>query len=213
MTDAYFTRTFADVPVMGIFRRQGLARTLELAETAWAVGVRIMEVPVMGPEDLPVLHAVVEAGRARGVDVGAGTIISADQVGAVAEAGAAFTVAPGLDPEVAAASKAHGLPHIPGVATGSDIQAALKQGLTWLKAFPAERLGPAWIRHQSGPFPQVRFVATGGVTPDTAGDFLAAGCRVVALGSAFDNEEQITTVGALLQGRLSVRHNRVSAAV
>ena len=212
MTDEYFTRIFAAVPVMGIFRRQGLARTLELAETAWTVGVRIMEVPVMGAEDLPVLRAVVEAGRARGFDVGAGTIISADQLDAVAEAGAAFTVAPGLDPEVAAASKAHGLPHIPGVATGSEIQAALKLGLTWLKAFPAERLGPAWIRHQSGPLPQVRFVATGGVTPETAGDFLAAGCRVVALGSAFDNEEQIAKVGALVRGRIHGGHNRAPGA-
>lgn len=199
MTDDYFTRTFADVPVMGIFRRQGLERTLQLADAAWTAGVRIMEVPVMSAEDLTVLRAVAAAGRERGFDVGAGTIISAEQIDDVAAAGAAFTVAPGLDPDVAAASVARGLPHIPGVATGTEIQAALRLGLTWLKAFPAERLGPAWIRHQSGPFPQVRFVATGGVTPETAGDFLAAGCRVVALGSAFDNEEQIAKVGALLQ--------------
>ncbi len=199
MTDDYFTRTFADVPVMGIFRRQGLERTLQLADAAWTAGVRIMEVPVMSTEDLTVLRAVAAAGRERGFDVGAGTIISAEQIDDVAAAGAAFTVAPGLDPDVAAASVARGLPHIPGVATGTEIQAALRLGLTWLKAFPAERLGPAWIRHQSGPFPQVRFVATGGVTPETAGDFLAAGCRVVALGSAFDNEEQIAKVGALLQ--------------
>ena len=199
MTDDYFTRTFADVPVMGIFRRQGLERTLQLADAAWTAGVRIMEVPVMSAEDLTVLRAVAAAGRERGFDVGAGTIISAEQIDDVAAAGAAFAVAPGLDPDVAAASVARGLPHIPGVATGTEIQAALRLGLTWLKAFPAERLGPAWIRHQSGPFPQVRFVATGGVTPETAGDFLAAGCRVVALGSAFDNEEQIAKVGALLQ--------------
>lgn len=199
MTDDYFTRTFADVPVMGIFRRQGLQRTLQLADAAWTAGVRIMEVPVMSAEDLTVLRAVAAAGRERGFDVGAGTIISAEQIDDVAAAGAAFTVAPGLDAAVAAASPARGLPHIPGVATGTEIQAALRLGLTWLKAFPAERLGPAWIRHQSGPFPQVRFVATGGVTPETAGDFLAAGCRVVALGSAFDNEEQIAKVGALLQ--------------
>ena len=199
MTDDYFTRTFADVPIMGIFRRQGLERTLQLADAAWTAGVRIMEVPVMSAEDLTVLRAVAAAGRERGFDVGAGTIISAEQIDDVAAAGAAFAVAPGLDPDVAAASVARGLPHIPGVATGTEIQAALRLGLTWLKAFPAERLGPAWIRHQSGPFPQVRFVATGGVTPETAGDFLAAGCRVVALGSAFDNEEQIAKVGALLQ--------------
>ena len=201
MTAEYFESTFADVPVMGIFRRQGLERTLQLADAAWTAGVRIMEVPVMGPDDLPVLRAVADAARERGLDVGAGTITSVDQLQAVADAGAAFTVAPGLDAEVAAASIARGLPHIPGVATGTEVQAALRLGMTWLKAFPAERLGPAWIRHLHGPFPHVQFVATGGVTPETAMSFLDAGCRVVALGSAFDTEEQIAKLGTILGNR------------
>ncbi|MGX5771608.1 bifunctional 4-hydroxy-2-oxoglutarate aldolase/2-dehydro-3-deoxy-phosphogluconate aldolase [Microbacterium trichothecenolyticum] len=198
MSDAYFESTFADVPVMGIFRRQGLERTLELAEAAWRVGVRIMEVPVMSPNDLPVLRAVADLARERGLEVGAGTITSVEQLDAVREAGAGFTVAPGFDPEVAAASHARGMPHIPGVATGTEVQAALRAGLTWLKAFPAERLGPTWIRHLHGPFPQVRFVATGGVTPETARSFLDAGCRIVALGTAFDNQAQIAKLGAIL---------------
>ena len=198
MHDAYFSRIFDEVPIMGIFRRQGLDRTLSLAEAAWTAGVRIVEVPVMDADDLPVLAAVAAAARERGLDVGAGTVISPEQVRDVASAGAAFTVAPGLDADVAAASAAAGLPHIPGVASGTEIQAALRGGLTWVKAFPAERLGPSWIRHQAGPFPQARFVATGGVTPDTAEAFLTAGCRAVALGSAFDSEEQIAKVGRLI---------------
>jgi len=201
MTDDYFTRTFADVPIMGIFRRQGLERTLELADAAWTAGVRVMEVPVMGPDDLPVLRAVVDAARPRGYDVGAGTITSVDQLDAVRAAGASFTVAPGWDSEVATESVRRGLPHIPGVATGTEVQSALRAGFTWLKAFPAERLGPAWIKHLHGPFPQVRFVATGGVTPETAQSFLDSGCRVVALGSAFDSTEQIKKVGALISGQ------------
>lgn len=200
MTDDYFERTFSDVPVMGIFRRQGLDRTLALADAAWEAGVRIMEVPVMSADDVVVLRAIADRARDRGLDVGAGTVISVDQLDDVVAAGAAFTVAPGFDPLVADASVARGLPHIPGVATGSEIQAALRAGFTWLKAFPAERLGPQWIRHQRGPFPQVRFVATGGVTPESATSFLEAGCRVVALGSAFDTEDQIAKVGAVLRG-------------
>lgn len=205
MSDAYFESAFADVPVMGIFRRQGLERTLELAESAWNAGVRIMEVPVMGAEDLPVLRAVAQAARMRGFEVGAGTIISPDQLASVRDAGAGFTVAPGFDPEVAAASVALGMPHIPGVATGSEVQAALRAGFTWLKAFPAERLGPAWIRHLHGPFPQVRFVATGGVTPQTAPAFLEAGCKVVALGSAFGTQHEIAEVGEMIRSARSRR--------
>lgn len=198
MSHEFFDTTFADVPVMGIFRRQGLERTLALAEAAWDAGVKVMEVPVMDLDDLTVLRAVAAAAAERGHPVGAGTITSVDQLDAVTRAGAAFTVAPGLDPDVAHASIARELPHIPGVASATDIQAALKLGLTWLKAFPAERLGPAWIRHQHGPFPHIQFVATGGVTPETAGDFLSAGCRVVALGSAFDTEAQISKIRSLL---------------
>jgi 2-dehydro-3-deoxyphosphogluconate aldolase / (4S)-4-hydroxy-2-oxoglutarate aldolase len=201
MTDAYFAQTFGEVPVMGIFRRQGLERTLRLADAAWDAGVRIMEVPVMEPDDLVVLRAVADKARERGLDVGAGTVISVEQIEAAKSHGAAFTVAPGFDPEVAAASVEAGLPHIPGVATGSEVQAALRAGFTWQKAFPAERLGPAWVKHLHGPFPQVRFVATGGVTPETAQSFLDAGCRVVALGSAFDTEEQIAKLGVILRSR------------
>lgn len=198
MSDTYFETTFADAPVMAIFRRQGLERTLALAEAAWNVGVRTVEVPVMHPDDLSVLRAVAHAGRPRGFDVGAGTITSPEQLEAVRDAGAAFTVAPGFDPDVARASAALGMPHIPGVATGSEVQAAMRAGFTWLKAFPAERLGPEWIRHMHGPFPQVRFVATGGVTSKSASAFLAAGCRVVALGSAFGSQGEIGEIRRLL---------------
>ena len=201
MTDAYFEKTFGEVPVMGIFRRQGLERTLRLADAAWDAGVRIMEVPVMEPDDYEVLAAVAEKARERGLDVGAGTVVTHEQIHAAKDAGAAFTVAPGFDAEIAAASVAAGLPHIPGVGTGSEVQAALRAGYTWQKAFPAERLGPAWVKHLHGPFPQVRFVATGGVTPETAQSFLDAGCRVVALGSAFDTEEQIARLGEILRSR------------
>lgn len=202
MSDAYFSTTFADVPIMGILRGQGLERTMLLANAAWDAGVRILEVPVQAPEDLDVLAAVSHEARDRGLDVGAGTIIFADQLTAVKKAGAAFTVAAGFDKEVARASVELGLPHIPGAATGTEIQAALSDGFVWLKAFPAERLGPQWIRHQHGPFPHVRFIATGGVTPETMSSFLDAGCRVVALGSAFDTEEQIAKVSELISSNV-----------
>jgi 2-dehydro-3-deoxyphosphogluconate aldolase/(4S)-4-hydroxy-2-oxoglutarate aldolase len=155
---------------------------------------------------------VAERARDRGLDVGAGTIISTSQLELARDAGAAFTVAPGFDLDVARASTELGLHHIPGVASGTEIQAALRAGFTWLKAFPAERLGPSWIRHQHGPFPQVRFVATGGVTPESAAGFLAAGCRVVGLGSAFDDEQQIAKVGALLADHTGAQRSTSSVA-
>ena len=85
-----------------------------------------------------------------------------------------------------------------GVATASEVQAAVGIGLRWLKAFPAARLTPAWFKDMAGPFPQVRFVATGGIHAQNAAEFLAAGASVVALGSALADPEQLPAITPLL---------------
>jgi 2-dehydro-3-deoxyphosphogluconate aldolase/(4S)-4-hydroxy-2-oxoglutarate aldolase len=170
--------------VMVILRGAGAA-TVGLCEQAWSAGVELVEVPVQSENDLIALRAAVAAGTSIGRPVGAGTVVTTDLVDAVAEAGAAFTVAPGLDPVIATASLARGLPHLPGVATATDVHNAQRLDLPWQKAFPASVLGPAWIRALLGPFPAVRFVATGGIDVDNARDFLDAGCRAVSLGSSF----------------------------
>jgi 2-dehydro-3-deoxyphosphogluconate aldolase / (4S)-4-hydroxy-2-oxoglutarate aldolase len=170
--------------VMVILRGTGPA-TVELCERAWSAGVELVEVPVQSEDDVVALRAAVAAGARQGRLVGAGTIVTTDLVDAVADAGAAFTVAPGLDPAIAVASRAHGLPHLPGVATPTDVQTGQRLNMPWQKAFPAAVLGPAWIRALRGPFPDVRFVATGGIDVNNARDFLAAGCRAVSLGASF----------------------------
>jgi 2-dehydro-3-deoxyphosphogluconate aldolase/(4S)-4-hydroxy-2-oxoglutarate aldolase len=70
-----------------------------------------------------------------------------------------------------------------------------------VKAFPAQWLGTEWFRHIRGPFPQVRFVATGGMDAGNAGGFLDAGVRVVAVGSALEDETQLERLAALLESR------------
>jgi 2-dehydro-3-deoxyphosphogluconate aldolase/(4S)-4-hydroxy-2-oxoglutarate aldolase len=188
---------FGDSRIMAILRGLPERETVELASRAWDLGVRLVEVPVQTPDALPSLRAAVAAGRSRGLPVGAGTVISLEQVREVAAAGAAFTVAPGLDPAVATASAGMGLPHLPGVATPGEIQAALRYGLTWLKAFPASVLGPAWFTAMRGPFPQVKLVATGGLDARTAPDYFAAGARVVAVGSALADPAQVDLLSKL----------------
>src|SRR5699024_4675259 len=137
-------------------------------------------------------------GRERGRLVGAGTVISPDQIPAIAEAGAAFTVSPGLDLEVVRASERAGMPSLPGGATPPEIQPAVSAGLTWLNAFPAAQLGTAWFTAMAGPFPEVKFVATGGMDANNAGDFLAAGVRCVAVGSALADPTQLDRLSLLL---------------
>lgn len=192
---AFFDQHLA-ARVMVILRGSGPA-TVELCERAWSAGVDLVEVPVQGRDDLAALRAAVAAAAGRGRLVGAGTVVTPDLLDLVSEAGAAFTVAPGTDPDIVAGSLARGLPHLPGVATPSDVHTAQRLGLRWQKVFPASVLGPAWVRALRGPFPDVRFVATGGIDVDNARDFLDAGCWAVALGRSFA-DAPVADVRALL---------------
>ncbi|MGW4928010.1 PfkB family carbohydrate kinase [Agromyces sp. NPDC004153] len=195
-----FDELLADRPLMAIFRGLGVERSLELARRAWDLGIDAVELPIQSDEDVEALAAVVAAGRAEGRHVGAGTVVTTRHVELAASAGAAFTVSPGFDPDVVRASIAAGLPPLPGVATASEVQAAMALGLTWLKAFPASLLGPAWFRAMAGPFPGARFVATGGMDATNAGAYLDAGVRTVAVGSALEDPEQLPAL-ARLPGR------------
>ncbi|MEH0929163.1 bifunctional 4-hydroxy-2-oxoglutarate aldolase/2-dehydro-3-deoxy-phosphogluconate aldolase [Micromonospora sp. CPCC 205558] len=197
MTTPDFDHIFGGARVMAILRGLPVAETVRLAERAWDLGIDVVEVPVATADAVPALRAAVEAGAARDRIVGAGTVLDVEQVAAAADAGARFTVAPGLDLAVADAAAARGLPHLPGVATPTEAQQALRHGLTWLKAFPAISLGPAWFKAVAGPLPQLRFVATGGLDASNAGAFLQAGVRVVAVGSALSDATQLDALAKL----------------
>lgn len=193
-TAAWFDETFGDQRIMVILRGHAPQRTVELCHRAWDLGITQVEVPVQSPDALPSLRASIAAARERGLGVGAGTVTTLDQLTEVAEAGVTFTVAPGLDPDVVRRSTEIGLPHLPGVATPSEIQQAVRLGSTWLKAFPASELGAGWFRAVRAPFPGVHLVATGGISAANAREFLDAGAHVISLGSAVEDPEALERV-------------------
>lgn len=193
----WFDEAFAACPVMAILRGFSPDKTVELSETAWDLGIDIVEVPIQSPDALDSLAAATAAGEKRGRPVGAGTVISIEQLEQAAARGAAFTVAPGFDAAVAQASIDAGLPHLPGVATSTEIQSALNLGLTWIKAFPATSLGTGWFRAMHGPFPTLKIVATGGMSTANAGEYLSAGASVIAVGSALEDPSQLDQLSKL----------------
>lgn len=192
------TTLFDDQPIMAILRNMPAAAAVAAASRAWDLGLDLVEVPIQTEEFVPALRAVVDAGRERGKQVGAGTVVLPEQVALAGELGCAFTVAPGLDPGVVAASAERRLPHVPGVATASEIQLASKLGVGWVKAFPATALGPAWFTAMRGPFPGLRVVATGGIDAHNAASFLEAGADMVAVGSALADPRQFELLAELL---------------
>lgn len=179
----FFDYAFVSSPAMVILRGFDPDRSLSLARRAWSADIAV-EVPLQSERDVRALEAIVASAPA-GSRVGAGTITSAALVDRAKDAGASFTVAPGWDRSVQEHSLAAGLAHLPGVATPTEVQAALAAGARWQKAFPASVLGPGWFSAMRGPFPDVRFVATGGVSEHNARSLRDAGAAVVSLGSSF----------------------------
>ena len=200
MTDgnAFFDDLFEGRPVMAILRGLGPEDTVTRASEAWDRGVSVIEVPVERDAAYRSLAAAARAARARGMTLGAGTVYRREQVDRVVELGADFAVAPGFDASVSTRCREHGLPYLPGVASASEIQAALRAGHRWLKVFPARELGPEWVRALLAPFPEVCFVATGGIDAGNAQTFLDAGTKAVAVGSALHDPGQIDQLAAII---------------
>lgn len=119
------------------------------------------------------------------MNIGAGTVINADQCGRAIAAGAKFIVSPGLSESVAKVCKEKNIPYYPGCVTPTEIMAALELGITVIKFFPAGVYGGIKaIKALSGPFPQVKFIPTGGVNADNEAEFLALS-NVFAVGGSY----------------------------
>ena len=114
--------------------------------------------------------------------LGAGTVTTAEQVEKSVAAGAAFMVSPGLDPELLALMQQTGLLVLPGVLTPSEVMLARRLGLRAVKLFPGSLGGQSYLKSLLGPFPEVAFMPTGGVSLDNIGEWFAAGAFAVGVG-------------------------------
>jgi 2-dehydro-3-deoxyphosphogluconate aldolase / (4S)-4-hydroxy-2-oxoglutarate aldolase len=165
----------ADTPIAGVATARALL----------AGGVSCMELTLRTPAALDVVKAVIM--EVPGMKVGVGTILTPEQAEQAQAAGAAFGVAPGMNPRVVKAAAALGLPFAPGVCTPSDIELALEQGCRVMKFFPAEPCGGlAYLKVVSAPFMHlgVRFLPLGGVNASNAVSYLSEP-SVLALGGSW----------------------------
>jgi 2-dehydro-3-deoxyphosphogalactonate aldolase len=177
-------RHFAELPLIAILRGVTPAEAPEIGTALVKAGFRIVEVPLNSPEPLASIRGLVAAIGSEAT-VGAGTVLSAAEVEAVAAGGARLVVSPNTDAAVIRAAKAAGLAVAPGVATPTEAFAALAAGADLLKLFPAEVLGPAAVRAWRAVLPAgVPLVPVGGVTPENVAAWRAAGAAGLGLGSA-----------------------------
>ncbi len=125
------------------------------------------------------------------MEIGAGTVINAEQCEAALKAGATFIVSPGLSPAVAKICNERGIPYYPGCVTPTEIMAALELGITTVKFFPANIYGGLKaLKALSAPFPQVKFIPTGGVDRSNIDEFLAFD-KIAAIGGSFFVKEAL----------------------
>jgi 2-dehydro-3-deoxyphosphogluconate aldolase/(4S)-4-hydroxy-2-oxoglutarate aldolase len=161
-----------DAPVIPVIVLHEVAHAVPLARALVAGGIRMLEVTLRTPEALACMEAI--AREVPEAVLGAGTVRSAEDVQAAANAGARFAVSPGYTSRIGSACHATGLPLLPGVATGSEILMCQEDGWNALKFFPAQQAGGVqMLKAFGGPFADVRFCPTGGITPDNAADYLA----------------------------------------
>lgn len=159
-----------------------LDEMLRLGEALLAGGVDLLEVTLNSPQ---ALTALPELRRRLGDDmlIGAGTVRWATQVQAALEAGAQFLVSPNFDPDTVMRARSAGLLHLPGVFTPTEAQTAYAAGCSMLKLFPADTVGPAYLKALRAPLDDVEFVPTGGISLDNLAAYVRAGAAAVGLGS------------------------------
>jgi 2-dehydro-3-deoxyphosphogluconate aldolase/(4S)-4-hydroxy-2-oxoglutarate aldolase len=164
-------------PVIPVIAFDKLEHAVPLARALVAGGIRVLEVTLRTAHGLPAIRAIAE--QVPDAIVGVGTLTQPEEFAAARDAGAVFGVSPGLTQALMDAAQASGLPLLPGVMTPSEVMAARAAGYYQLKLFPAVPAGGiGMLNALAGPLPDVTFCPTGGISQQTAPQFLA--CKNVA---------------------------------
>lgn len=177
-----------DPGIIAVVRAQRRDQVLPLTEALLAGGVNAIEITLTTPDALSAIEEA--AGKfAQDAVIGAGTVISADQCRAVLAAGADFVVTPLARPDFVSIIYTANRVSVIGAFTPTEAQWSHEAGADFIKLFPAEVLGTAFIKALRAPLPKLRFIPTGGVALDNVGEWFAAGCPAVGVGSSLLTRE------------------------
>lgn len=191
-----------DLAVIAVIRAESGRDAVEVSQALIEGGIEAIEITFTTPDAGAALSELRER-HGYGILLGAGTITRASHVEAAHSSGASFLVSPGSVPELVERMIDTGLATIPGTLTPTEIQQALGLGVPAMKVFPGLLGGPAYLKALRGPFPDARFVPTGGVSEQNVGEWFAAGAYAVGVGGALapkklesDNQREELVSGA-----------------
>jgi len=181
-------RRFKKQPILGIVR--GVERSIvePLVETVISAGLHTMEITMNTPNACDSIKEAVRVSGGR-LCVGAGTVLTTDQLKRSLDSGATFIVMPALVEDVLGYCVDNKIPAFPGAFTPQEIYTAWQRGATMVKVFPAKFLGPEYFKEIKGPFADVELLACGGVTPDNMKEYFANGASAVSFGASVFKKE------------------------
>ncbi len=209
MTKPEIIQRLLDPGIVAIIRADSSGQLLEVAGALLAGGVTAMEVTMTTPNALEVI-AAVNAEFGERVLMGVGSVLDPETARAAILAGAEFVVTPVTKPEVIRLCNRYGKPIASGAFTPTECLLAHESGADFVKLFPADQVGPAYIKNLLAPLPMLQIIPTGGVTPETAGAFLKAGSVALGAGSALVSKELLASRD---WGKLTQRAKDFVAAV
>lgn len=176
--------------LVAIVRLDDLSIASDLSKALIDGGIRAIEFTLTNPAAVAVISEIRQLAD-DAVAIGAGSVISAEQVWAVADAGAQFVVSPVWKREVSSACQELDLPFMPGAFTPSEILRAWEWGASVVKVFPANHLGRRYIKDVLAPLPQLRLMPTGGVSAENMREFLDYGAFALGVGSSLINNDAV----------------------
>lgn len=193
--------------VIAIVRTTTATAAAASVATLLGAGVRVVEVSLVTPDALEVVRDAVRSAPP-GILIGVGTVVSAAEVERSREAGASFVVSPIVREQVIRSAAAAGLDSFPGAATPTEALQALEWGATMVKLFPASLWSPAVLREVLAALPALETIPTGGVTPESAAEWIRAGAAGLGIGSALTRSaDPAATVARLLAEIASARRS------
>jgi len=180
-----FLSTFRENPFLGIARGLPPEQAAACAECCVNSKLKFIEVPLNTSNAAAALKNLCEEGAKKELFVGAGTVITVQDLQTALDCGAKFTVTPGTNPEVVQKCVEKNIPCIPGALTPTEIMQAYIMGATAIKIFPVSMLGGAqYIKELRGPFKNISLLACGGIKAENVQDFFKAGCDFVSFGAS-----------------------------
>jgi 2-dehydro-3-deoxyphosphogluconate aldolase/(4S)-4-hydroxy-2-oxoglutarate aldolase len=179
------------VGIMPVLRARSAVEAHALVEALAAGGITVIEVTMTVPGAVGLLRELRKE-YGDGLLLGSGSVTDAAQAAATIDAGAEFVVSPSFHPEVVARTRELGKISIPGALTPTEVITAWRAGADYVKIFPCSAVGgPPYLKALLAPFPELRLIPTGGVTLQTAMDFLKAGARALGVGTDLVNPKAI----------------------